>query len=118
MKKTALIIEDIPEHAFITAHFVQKAGFMTTTCHDPFRAITLVKTNQINVVITDLYMPEMSGLDLIKYIRQINKTIPIVVLSAYCCDENRAIAIQTGANHFICKPIDSELLNYILININ
>jgi CheY-like chemotaxis protein len=116
--KTALIIEDIPEHAFITSYFLQKSGYMTTTCHDPFRAISLVKTGQVTIVVTDLYMPEMNGLDLIRYIRQVNKTIPVIVISAYCCDENKVSALRSGANHFLCKPIDKELLHNIITNLN
>ena len=115
--KTVLIVEDMPSQAFIIQNHVVNCGYLTVASTDPFLSIEIVKMGGVDVVITDLNMPYMNGLELIKGIRSINKKIHIILITAYCHEENRKAAIQAGANHYVCKPIDfktiTELLNSI-----
>jgi len=114
--KTVLIIEDHPDHAFIIQRYVVDCGFLTATCTDPFLAIKLIKTGGIDIIITDLLMPIMSGIELIKYVRLIDDKIPIIVVTAYCSEQHQLNSINAGANHFVCKPIDRQTIKDLIVN--
>jgi CheY-like chemotaxis protein len=102
--KKVLIMEDIPEHAFLVQHALVSLGFLTVVCHNTFRAIEMVRMNEYDAIVTDLRMPEMGGIEFIKYVRVINKNIPIVVLTAYADKDAKNETFIAGANYFIAKP--------------
>lgn len=72
----------------------------------------LVENNDIDVLITDIYMPLMSGLELITYVRHtLQSNIPIIVLSMVNLEENILHAYELGANSYLSKPFKMEELS-------
>ncbi|MCG8701456.1 MAG: ATP-binding protein [Bacteroidales bacterium] len=69
-----------------------------------------LNTEELDIILMDLKMPEINGYDAIKTIRARNKVIPIIVQSAFASDLDIEQAIKSGANDFISKPIDSKKL--------
>lgn len=67
-------------------------------------ALEVYKTNEIDVVITDLLMPQITGLELIKKIKDYNPDANVIVISAYGSVENLKEAIRSGAYDYILKP--------------
>jgi len=102
--KKVLIVEDIPEHAFLIQHTLVNMAFLTVACHNVFRALDMIRLGEFDLVITDLKMPDMCGVDFIKYIRKFDTSIPIVVVTASADTETKSDALQAGANFFIPKP--------------
>ncbi len=68
-------------------------------------AIEYLRTEVIDLVLTDLRMPEQSGLDLLKYVQQHNKDIPVIIITAFGSIENAVEAMKLGAYDYILKPI-------------
>ncbi len=97
-------MEDIPEHAFLVQHALVSLGFLTVVCHNTFRGIDMVRQKEFDVIVTDLRMPEMGGVDFIRYVRMFDKHTPIVVISAYADVEAKSETLKVGANYFISKP--------------
>ena len=64
----------------------------------------------IDLILLDIKMPEMNGIEALKIIREKNKEIPIIMQSAYVFDSDMEAARQAGATDFITKPINLELL--------
>lgn len=70
--------------------------------------------DHINLVLMDIKMPEMDGLEAIKQIRESFSKVPIIVQSAYSMPEDRNLSFEAGANDFISKPIGTEKLLRII----
>ena len=68
------------------------------------------KHNNIDLVLMDIKMPEMSGLEAIIKIRNEQSSLPIIVQSAYSMPEDRNLSFEAGANEFISKPIGKDKL--------
>lgn len=116
--KKILIMEDIPEHAFLVQHALVTLGFLTVVCHNTFRAIEMIRMDQYDAIVTDLRMPEMGGIEFIKYVRVINKNIPIVVITAYADMDARNEIFLAGANYFVAKPFKQTDIKRIFEQFN
>lgn len=90
---------------------------ITSTCLNGYDALEKFKEEPVDIVITDINMPRMTGLELIKEIRSFNSTTRFIILTGY--DEFRYAqeAIKYGIESYILKPIDEEALELDLTNI-
>lgn len=89
--------------------FLERAGYKTSTASSAEEALELLKTNIINVVITDIMMPGMSGLELTDLIKK-DYNADVIVMTGYSKDYSYEEAVDKGASDFICKPIRFEEL--------
>ncbi|MFT5863126.1 MAG: CheY-like chemotaxis protein, partial [Flavobacteriales bacterium] len=82
-------------------------------------AIAFAKANTYDLILMDIHMPKIDGIEATKQIRQFNTETPIIALTAVELDEIRATIIASGMNDIILKPYDvSQFLTTILKNIN
>ncbi len=109
--KTILIAED-DEVIFMYLQIILTSNnYKILHARNGLEAINLWKENHVDLILMDIKMPIMNGLDAIKEIRKTDTNIPIIVQSAYTSDENRETAAKLGSNDFITKPINkAELL--------
>jgi len=77
-------------------------------------ALSTLQHEEIDLVVTDLRMPEMSGMDLIRRIRETGSEIPIVIMTAYGSIENAVEAMKNGAHDYILKPLKLDQLELII----
>ena len=74
-------------------------------------AVDIVKNdNNIDLILMDIKMPIMNGLDATRLIKEINVNLPIFVQSAYASDSDIKIAFESGCNEYLAKPIDADKL--------
>lgn len=102
---TILICED--EEIMLTAleFRLKRQGFTVLRAEDGQKAIDIVNTQMPDLIIADIMMPHVTGLELIQYIRQdLKQETPIIVISALEMDEIVLKAFRYGANDFITKP--------------
>ncbi|MDX1808201.1 MAG: response regulator transcription factor [Sulfurospirillaceae bacterium] len=85
---------------------------------DGKEAYDIYQTQKIDIIITDIDMPKLNGISLVKKIRQQNTKIPIIVLSAYSNEEYLMELINSKIDNFILKPINSTKLLNALESIN
>jgi DNA-binding response OmpR family regulator len=91
-------------------------GFTVSMAFDGESAITFLDTHSPDLIITDLLMPGVNGIEFIQHVRssEHNKHIPIILLTAQTGMENRLAGVNAGANVFMQKPFDEgDLLNSI-----
>jgi len=82
---------------------------------DGIKALEAYKIHKPNIVITDILMPKLNGLELLKQLREENEKIPIIILSAHSDTSKLLQAIDYGVSKYFIKPLDpDELLDYIL----
>lgn len=89
---------------------LQDGGFSIYACESAKDAITALHQNEIGVVLTDIKMPEISGLELLEEIQNINPEMPVILMTAYADLDIAVEAIKKGAFDFITKPLNEEML--------
>lgn len=73
-------------------------------------ALDLFRANTVDLILLDIKMPEMTGIEALKEIRKLNTEIPIVMQSAYVFDSDMKAAEEAGASDFVTKPIIIKML--------
>ena len=110
MKGQVLVVDDEQETCDLLEMALVRHGFKVTTCTAANQALALVATQDFDVVVTDLSMPEMSGLDLCERVLGTRPNMPVVVITGQGSLETAIGAIRVGAYDFITKPVDPKLL--------
>jgi DNA-binding response OmpR family regulator len=98
MRKNILIAEDDRNIAKLIKEIVERKG---NSADEAFKVFNSIK---FDLIITDLKMPKIDGMDLIKMVRAKNKDIPIIIITAFGSDRNRALAENFGVTKILSKP--------------
>jgi two-component system OmpR family response regulator len=104
-----LMIEDDLELAEILMEFLEQYDFEVTTEDDPFKALSILKLETFDVVILDLTLPGMDGLEVCEAIRE-RQNIPIIISSARSDVTDKVAALELGADDYLPKPYDPREL--------
>ncbi len=115
-----VIIDDEPINIRVVRRMLMLAGyeqFFTTT--DPAAALELIRSCQPDVVLLDIMMPEISGLEILRQLRDDEKLVdlPVIILTAATERETKLEALRLGATEFLTKPVDSTELEARLRNV-
>ena len=110
MKGQVLVVDDEQETCDLLEVALVRHGFKVTTSTSAQRALELVGTQDFDVVLTDLLMPDMSGLDLCERVLGTRPNMPVVMITGQGSLETAIGAIRVGAYDFITKPVDPKLL--------
>ena len=106
-----LVVEDIPLNQLLMKTVLDDFGFERDIAANGKIAIEKLKTNQYDIILMDLQMPEMNGFQATEYIRnELNSQIPIIALTADVTTTDLAKCKALGMNDYISKPIDERLL--------
>uniref|UniRef100_UPI0040559CAD sigma-54-dependent transcriptional regulator n=1 Tax=Candidatus Electronema sp. TaxID=2698783 RepID=UPI0040559CAD len=113
MKKTTakvLIVDDEPAHRYMLCSVLTQWGWLCVEADDGATAVDEVRGGPFDLVLMDLSMSRMNGLEALRKIRAINPAIPVVMLTANSYVETAVEAIKLGAHDYLTKPIDLERL--------
>jgi two-component system, OmpR family, alkaline phosphatase synthesis response regulator PhoP len=108
-----LIVEDDVDIAALIAHYLEKSGFGAETVSDGGRALARVKESPPDLVILDLMLPGLNGLEICRALRTDDRTaaLPIIMLTARGEESERILGLDVGADDYIVKPFSpSELM--------
>lgn len=106
-----LIVEDEKRLADILKKQLEESGFIAEIAYDGYAGKYLVEKNQYNLIILDINLPLINGIDLCREIRKTNSNIPIIMLTAFGTIDNKVIGFEAGADDYVVKPFDyRELL--------
>ena len=111
-----MVVDDAMSVREFISSFLERNGFKTLKAANGKEALKIVKKKPVDLLITDLEMPEMHGFDLIKKLRNMAqyKNLPIIILTAQAGKNFQTKGAETGANAFISKPFkEGELLRMI-----
>jgi DNA-binding response OmpR family regulator len=109
---TVLIVEDDADIAGLIAHFLEKTGFGSEIVSDGGRALSRAKESSPDLVILDLMLPGLNGLEVCRALRADEKTatVPIIMLTARGEESERIFGLDVGADDYIVKPFSPNEL--------
>jgi len=111
MSKHILLIEDTEDLGEMIYDLLSISGYHVTWAKDGNSGIELFFKVDPDLVLTDLIMPQVNGLDITKAIRSSAKSaIPVIILTARVSAEDQALGLATGANCYLKKPCSATLL--------
>jgi CheY-like chemotaxis protein len=102
-----LVAED-EDSNFELVKIVLSKRYRLVRAHNGIEAVTYAEEQHPNLILMDIRMPSMSGLDATRIIKEVNSRIPIIALSAYAFDENIREAKDAGCDEFMAKPFRVE----------
>ncbi|MEK7679253.1 MAG: response regulator, partial [Deltaproteobacteria bacterium] len=104
-KKTILVVEDSITSRILIKNILESVGYTVKTSVDGIEGLTLLKTEQFNLVVSDIEMPRMDGFELTKRVRADKRLadLPIILVTALETREDRELGIEAGANAYIVK---------------
>jgi DNA-binding NtrC family response regulator len=110
---TILIVDDERTLARAVRAFLQESGYEAEVAGDAEQALGMLETLRPDVVFSDVRLPGMSGIDLLRKIREFDSALPVVIMTAYGTIEGAVEAVKLGAFDYIKKPVDLEELKLL-----
>jgi two-component system alkaline phosphatase synthesis response regulator PhoP len=110
--RTILVVDDEPGIVAIARDYLDRAGFRVITAGDGVTALRLARTERPNLLVLDLMLPGMDGLDVARALRQdpATKALPIIMLTARVEETDRVIGLELGADDYVIKPFSPREL--------
>jgi DNA-binding NtrC family response regulator len=109
-KHRLLIIEDNKEMSSLLKDFFEEEGFQVDSVDDGRGAFPKLTRMTFDLIITDIWMAGLSGLDILPAMKKINPRIPVIVITAFGSEEMRRRAMVRGADAYLEKPLQLEKL--------
>ncbi len=113
MEKRVLVVDDDESLRRVTQVQLEQAGFKTTTAGDGIEALRILQKSAPDLVITDLKMPGISGIELLRRIRADYPDVLVVMLTAFGTVESAVEAMKAGAYDYITKPVHPDELDLV-----
>lgn len=113
-----LIVDDDPGHLITLKTIIRSWGYDVLTAEDGVKAVDIVQSTSVDLVLMDVRMAEMSGIEALGKINAYNPSIPVIIMTAYSSVESAVAALKTGAYDYLIKPLDFEVLKLSLERAN
>jgi two-component system NtrC family response regulator len=108
--ETVLIVDDEKNYPPILSAVLAEEGFETLTANSGMEAIDILKHSDVDLVLTDMKMPSMNGIDLLEYIKAQDADLPVIMMTAHGTVDKAVEAMQKGAYSYVLKPFNNERL--------
>ena len=105
-----LIVDDDPGHLVSIKTVIRSWGYEVKTADDGSTAVEMVTSNPTDLILMDVRMTKMSGIEALKQIKAYNPSIPVIIMTAYSSVGSAVEAIKAGAYDYLIKPLDFEVL--------
>ncbi len=109
-----MIIEDDEEMRSLLKDLFEEEGFETDSVSNGVNALEKLSEDHFDLVITDIRMPGLTGLEILPTIRKLNPETPIIVMTAYGSDDVRRRSLERGATIYLEKPIHLSKLRTVI----
>ncbi len=103
-----LIVDDEKNYPPIISAVLEEEGFETLTANSGIEALEIFSAADIDLVLTDMKMPSMDGIELMKKIKEANPDIPVIIMTAHGTVDKAVEAMHKGAYTYLLKPFDNE----------
>jgi two-component system NtrC family response regulator len=112
--ETVLIVDDEKNYPLILSAVLEDEGFETLVANSGQEALGILESADIDLVLTDMKMPRMDGIELLTRIKERDPDLPVIMMTAYGTVDKAVEAMQKGAYNYILKPFDNtQLVLYV-----
>jgi DNA-binding NtrC family response regulator len=101
-----VVIDDDTEICGLLRDVLAAEGYSVSTACDPAEGVWMVKTLEPDLVMLDMKMPKMSGMDVLRWIKKTDEAIPVIIMTAFGTADSEKAAMRLGAFDYIAKPFD------------
>ncbi|MGH1384236.1 response regulator [Kordia sp.] len=115
IEKSILIVDDNKINRVVTKRILQNKGYQCDVAEDGLEALDILKVNTYDLILMDINMPRIDGIETTKRIRETNKKTPIIALTAVEEDQVKDRIQEAGMNDFIIKPYDLAEFHQIVL---
>lgn len=112
--KPVILVAEDTESNYLLVSYLLRSDYKLIWAHDGVEALALYQQEHPDLILMDIRMPRLGGLATTEQIRQTDKTTPIIALTAFAFDSDRAQTIEAGCNDFIPKPINADILKAVI----
>jgi len=109
MNKTILVVDDEPKIVKLARDYLEKSGFRVVSAGDGDSALSLARRDKPDLIVLDLMLPGMDGLDVCRALRR-DSDVPIIMLTARSEESDQLIGLELGADDYITKPFSPKAL--------
>ncbi|MCH8512489.1 MAG: response regulator [Kiritimatiellae bacterium] len=109
-----LLVEDNLTNRMVALRILEKIGLRAETAKDGFEALELTRQQTYDLILMDVQMPGMDGLEATRKLRRRGSRIPIVAMTAHAMKEDRQLCIDAGMNDYLSKPVSPRTLIHVL----
>jgi two-component system, cell cycle response regulator DivK len=108
--KKILVVEDNEQNRYLMEYMLEQNGYHVTIAHTGLQAITMTVQNKPDLILMDIQLPDMDGLEVTRRIRaaETKARVPIVAVTSFAMSGDRQKALAAGCNGYIEKPINPE----------
>ena len=103
-----LIVDDEKNYLLVLSQLLQGAGYQVSTADNPYAALELLSREQVALVISDLKMPKMSGIEFLDRIQEDIGAVPFIIITAFATVKTALDALKNGAYDYLLKPFDND----------
>ena len=114
MKPRVVIVDDEPRMAAVVAMALGRDGYECEPCANATAALEAIEARGADVVVTDLRMPEVDGIELLRRLRAARPTLPVIMLTAHGSVPSAVAAMREGAFDYVAKPFDNDELRALV----
>ncbi len=108
--ETILIVDDEKNYPKILGEVIKEEGFIPLTASSSLEALDIMRARSVDLVLTDVMMPGIDGIELLKQIKDMSPDMPVIVMTAHGSVERAVDAMEKGAYTYILKPFDNDSL--------
>jgi len=112
--QTILVVDDEEAQRETLSGYLKKKNYRIFQADNGEKGVSIIEKHQVDMVLTDMRMPGISGIELLKKIKSLNPEISVVVMTAYGSIDDATEAMKSGAEDYIQKPIDLDHLDLII----
>lgn len=105
-----MIVEDDPATRRLYRFLLANSGYAVVEAEDGVAALEQLQTTAVDVIITDMNMPRMGGLDLVRTLRESNAEVYVIMVTAFGTPDTEKHAFRAGVNEYLTKPFEFEEL--------
>ena len=107
-----LVVEDAPDNQVLVEQVFQDSGYRVTCIQDGQAALDWLETNDPDLILLDLSLPEIDGWEVARQLKASDRTakIPIIAVTAHAMKGDKEVAIAAGCDDYLTKPLDIDLL--------
>ncbi len=109
-----LIVDDDEAHRLMLTTLMAESGYRVKEADDGSSAVALIRVHPVDLILMDMRMRKMDGIEATREIHQYNPAIPIIIMTAYSSIPTAVEALKSGAFDYVTKPLDFEALKFVM----